>query len=153
MEHASILPRKLVSILVPMTPIPLVPVKGSVRHKRSPTPSSGATSRTVTPGGTPQKTTTDAGEAPKNVPSHVGDVAKSSADEKKSDVAPVTGSSTAKKNSEDHGSWQKKRTFRPSKNDSSSKKPKVQGQNFSQAPSAPTSALLPTSTWASKFRP
>ncbi|KAF5512451.1 hypothetical protein CGCA056_v012582 [Colletotrichum aenigma] len=158
MEHASILPRNLVSILVPMTPlkkapIPLVPpFKVSGRHKRSPNPSSGATSRTVTPGGTPPKASGDAANAPKNVPNHVGDVAKSRADEQKNDVAPVTSSSTANKNSGDHGGEQKKRTFGPGKNFSSSKKPKVQGENSSQAPSGPTSALPPTATWASKHR-
>ncbi|KAJ0335793.1 hypothetical protein COL922a_008749 [Colletotrichum nupharicola] len=176
MEHASILPRNLVSILVPMTPlkkapIPLVPpFKVSGQHKRSPNPSSGATSRTVTPGGTPPKASGDAADAPKNVPNHVGDVAKSRADEQKNDVAPVTSSSTANKNSGDHGGEQKKRTFGnkvtrakshpqqtdnkpgPGKNFSSSKKPKVQGENSSQAPSGPTSALPPTATWASKHR-
>ncbi|KAF5488374.1 hypothetical protein CGCF413_v012988 [Colletotrichum fructicola] len=159
MEHASILPRNLVSILVPMTaplkkaPIPLVPpFQVSGRHKRSPNPSSGATSRTVTPGGTPPKASGNATEALKDVSKHVGDVAKSSADEQKNDVAPVTSSSTANKNSEDHGGEQKKRTFGSGKNFSSSKKPKVQGENSSQAPSGPTSALPPTATWASKHR-
>ncbi|KAI8170526.1 hypothetical protein K4K50_006159 [Colletotrichum sp. SAR 10_71] len=152
-------------------PIPLVPpFKVSGRHKRSPIPSSGATSRTVTPGGTPPKASGNATEALKDVSKHGGDVAKSSADEQKNDVAPVTSSSTANKNSEDHGGEQKKRTFGnkvtrakshsqqtdnkpgPGKNFSSSKKPKVQGENSSQAPSGPTSALPPTATWASKHR-
>ncbi|KAJ5018944.1 hypothetical protein K4K57_003002 [Colletotrichum sp. SAR 10_99] len=152
-------------------PIPLVPpFKVSGRHKRSPNPSSGTTSRTVTPGGTPPKASGNATEALKDVSKHVGDVAKSSADEQKNDVAPVTSSSTANKNSEDHGGEQKKRTFgnkvtrakshpqqtdnKPGsgKNFSSSKKPKVQGENSSQAPSGPTSALPPTATWASKHR-
>ncbi|KAI8310623.1 hypothetical protein K4K59_008137 [Colletotrichum sp. SAR11_240] len=152
-------------------PIPLVPpFKVSGRHKRSPNPSSGATSRTVTPGGTPPKASGNATEALKDVSKHGGDVAKSSADEQKNDVAPVTSSSTANKNSEDHGGEQKKRTFGnkvtrakshpqqtdnkpgPGKNFSSSKKPKVQGENSSQAPSGPTSALPPTATWASKHR-
>ncbi|KAI8277019.1 hypothetical protein K4K60_007281 [Colletotrichum sp. SAR11_57] len=135
-----------------------------------PNPSSGATSRTVTPGGTPPKASGNATEALKDVSKHAGDVAKSSADEQKNDVAPVTSSSTANKNSEDHGGEQKKRTFgnkvtrakshpqqtdnKPGsgKNFSSSKKPKVQGENSSQAPSGPTSALPPTATWASKHR-
>ncbi|KAF4912409.1 hypothetical protein CGCVW01_v011127 [Colletotrichum viniferum] len=144
MEHASILPRNLVSILVPMSLCLLVALR--------PNPSSGATSRTATPGGTPPKASGDAADAPKNVPNHVGDVAKSRADEQKNDVAPVTSSSTANKNSGDHGGEQKKRTFGPGKNFSSSKKPKVQGENSSQAPSGPTSALPPTATWASKHR-
>ncbi|KAI8177547.1 hypothetical protein K4K51_005309 [Colletotrichum sp. SAR 10_75] len=152
-------------------PIPLVPpFKVSGRHKRSPNPSSGATSRTVTPGGTPPKASGNATEALKDVSKHGGDVAKSSADEPKNDIAPVTSSSIANKNSEDHGGEQKKRTFGnkvtrakshpqqtdnkpgPGKNFSSSKKPKVQGENSSQAPSGPTSALPPTATWASKHR-